>query len=116
VLGLDDAMGWEASVLDHFTTMVQTIAQKLSRDQRATLADQVGGSTYHLELWRGHPYEDEVLSELARFRERMSALRARLDAHNAAHAEVPRSLKVHAYYGQWVLEEDQHEESDDEEP
>lgn len=116
VLGMDDAMGWEASVLDHFSTMVQTIAQKLARDQRATLVDEVGGSTYHLELWRGHPYEEEVLGELRRFRERMTALRARLDAFNAAHAGTARSLKVHAYYGQWVLEEDQHDEADDAEP
>ena len=115
VLGLDDTLGWEASVLDHFSTMVQTIAQKLSKDQRATLADEVGGSTYHLELWRGHPHEDEVLGELGRFRERMSALRARLDEYNAGHRAGTPSLKVHAYYGQWVLEEDQHEESGDEE-
>src|SRR5262249_16915103 len=29
VLGLEDPTGWEASVLDHYTALVKTIAQKL---------------------------------------------------------------------------------------
>ncbi len=110
VLGLEDAAGWEASVLDHFTTVVRTIAQKLSIDQRATLADEVGGSTYHFPLWRGHPLADEVLGELRRFREKMSALRERIDRYNDEHPEQARTLRVDAYYGQTLNEE----ENDDE--
>ena len=106
VLGFDDPAGWEASVLDHFSTMVRTIAKKLAGDQRARLADEVGGSTYHFTLWRGHPLEAEVLSELRRFRERMSDLRARVDAYNAEHGEQAQSLAVDAYYGQTVTEEE----------
>ncbi len=114
VLGVGEAHGWEASVLDHFATLVQTITRKLALDQRAALDDEVGGSTYHLDLWRGHPYEDEVLGELRRFRERMTELRARLDGYNAAHGQPPYPLRVHAYYGQWVAEERGDEDVDDE--
>jgi hypothetical protein len=110
VLGLEDPAGWEASVLDHFSALVQTITRKLSVDQRAELADEIGGSTYHFDLWRGHPFEKEVVGELRRFRERMSALRDRLDAYNREHDGPERGqpgLRVDAYYGQAVIEEDE---------
>lgn len=105
VLGLEDPTGWEASVLDHYTALVKTIAQKLQVDQKATLADEVGGSTYHFDLFRGHPLEAEVLGELRRFRERMTSLRARVDAVNAKHPDPQERMRVDAYYGQCVLEE-----------
>jgi len=109
VLGFDDAAGWESSVLDHFTALVQTVVRKLSLDQRAHRHDEVGGSTYHFELWRGHPFESEVLGELGRFRERMSALRKKLDDYNKAQPTAGSKLRVVAYYGQSAVEE-----SDDE--
>lgn len=109
VLGFDDPAGWESSVLDHFTALVQTVIRKLSVDQRAKRSDEIGGSTYHFELWRGHPFESEVLGELSRFRERMSALRAKLDDYNRAQPSHGSKLRVVAYYGQSTLEE-----SDDE--
>lgn len=109
VLGFDDAAGWESSVLDHFTALVQTVIRKLSLDQRAHRHDEVGGSTYHFELWRGHPFESEVLGELGRFRERMSALRKKLDDYNEAQPTAGAKLRVVAYYGQSTVEE-----SDDE--
>jgi len=105
VLGLEDATGWEASVLDHFTTMVRTIAKKLAHAERATAKDENGGSTYHFDLFRGHPLEGEVLSELSRFRTRMSALREQVDRVNAEHGEQRLTLRVDAYYGQSVTEE-----------
>ncbi len=115
VLGFDDPAGWEASVLDHFSTMVRTIGKKLARDQRANAADEDGGSTYHFELWRGHPLEGEVVSELARFRQRMTALRERVDRVNAERGEQGRTLRVDCYYGQMVTEETADEaERDDE--
>jgi hypothetical protein len=118
VLGLEDPAGWEASVLDHFSALVQTITRKLSTDQRAKLADEIGGSTYHFDLWRGHPFEQEVVGELRRFRERMSALRDRLDAYNREHAEAGgerAKLRVDAYYGQSVIEEEDEERHGDDE-
>jgi hypothetical protein len=109
VLGFDDPAGWESSVLDHFTALVQTIMRKLSLDQRASRKDEIGGSTYHFVLWRGHPFESEILGELARFRERMSALRAKLDEHNREQPGPKRRLRVVAYYGQSTVEEDDDE-------
>lgn len=109
VLGFDDPAGWESSVLDHFTALVQTVVRKLSVDQRAKRHDELGGSTYHFELWRGHPFESEVLGELGRFRERMSALRKKLDDYNRAQPAPASRLRVVAYYGQSTVEE-----SDDE--
>ncbi len=97
---------------------MQTITRKLSTDQRAKLADEIGGSTYHFDLFRGHPFEQEVVGELRRFRERMSALRDRLDAYNQEHAEAggeKPKLRVDAYYGQSVIEEeDEARHGDDE--
>jgi len=106
VLGFDDPAGWESSVLDHFSALVQTVVRKLSVDQRAKRNDELGGSTYHFELWRGHPFESEVLGELGRFRERMSALRGKLDEYNRAQPGQKPKLRVVAYYGQSTVEED----------
>jgi hypothetical protein len=115
VLGFDDPAGWEASVLDHFSTMVRTIGKKLARDQRASAADEDGGSTYHFDLWRGHPLESEVVGELARFRQRMTALRERVDRVNAERGESSRTLRVDCYYGQSVTEETADEAEPDDE-
>lgn len=106
ILSLDNPAGWEASVLDHFSALVQTITRKLSLEQTATAADETGGSTYHFVLWRGHPMEDEILGELRRFRERQSAMRDRLDRYNREHGVQAQRLQVTAYYGQNVVEED----------
>lgn len=106
VLGLEDPAGWEAAVLDHFTAFVKTVARKLRLVQRATRADETGGSTYHFTLYRGHPFEDEVLGELRRFRDRFSALRDRIDQHNEEHGLPDERLRVDAYFGQCVTEEE----------
>jgi len=111
VLGLEDPAGWEASVLYHYTALVNTISRKLQVDQKASLSDYVGGSTYHIDLFRGHPLESEVLGELRRFRERMTALRTRVDAVKAADAGVHERIRVVVYCGQSLVEEgDDHEE------
>lgn len=106
VLGLDDSAGWEASVLDHYNALVRTIGKKLSLDPKAQIADEVGGSTYHFVLHREHPLLRDVTGELRRFRERMSALRERVDAHNRAHGVPADPIAVTAYYGQCVVEND----------
>jgi hypothetical protein len=114
VLGLGDPAGWEASVLDHFSAMVRTIGKKLTIDQRASSRDEIGGSTYHFTLYRGHPLQEEILGELARFRKRASELRARLDRHNAEHGLPADTLNVTAYYGQCVIENEGEEAHDEE--
>jgi DNA-binding MarR family transcriptional regulator len=117
MLGLDHTAGWEAAVLDHFSAVVKTFLVKLRMDRRATLADETGGSTYHLTLYRGHPMEEEVLGELRRFRRRFTELRERVARHNegepALRSGAARTISVHAYHGQYVLEEN-HDEGDDE--
>src|SRR5690606_34530978 len=52
---LGAAIGWEAAVFDHFQAVVKTICCRM-RDDRPTAPD-VGGSTYTLDIWRGHPLE-----------------------------------------------------------
>jgi hypothetical protein len=105
-LGLEDPAGWEAAVLDHFATLVKTVARKLQIDQKASRKDETGGSTYHLTLFRGHPLEEEVVGELRRFRERFTALRDRIDRYNAEHGLPDRRIRMDAYFGQCVVEEE----------
>jgi hypothetical protein len=105
VLGMDDSADWEASVLDHFSALVRTITTKLAKDPKARRDDQVGGSTYHYVLWQGHPMQEEVLGELARFRQRSSALRDRIDNYNAEHGIPADAYQVTAYYGQYSVQE-----------
>jgi ribosomal protein S25 len=111
VLGLDDPTGWEAAVLDHFSALVRTIGKKLSGDQRATARDETGGSTYHFVVWRGHPFEDEVVGELRNFRDRSSRLRDRIDKYNETHGIPEERMSVTAYYGQCVVEGEDNDES-----
>lgn len=105
-LQLEDPAGWEASVLDHFSTVVKTISNKLNVDPCATTRDETGGSTYHFTISRGHPMADEVLGELRRFRQKFTKLRERVDRHNADHGLPEGRLRVDAYYGQCVVEEE----------
>jgi hypothetical protein len=104
VLGFDDPAGWEAAVLDHYCALVRTIGKKLSVEQRAAADDEVGGSTYHFALHRGHPMEEEVLGQLRSFRAQCTALRERVDRHNAENGVGADPLQVTAYFGQCVVE------------
>jgi hypothetical protein len=81
---LDAAAGWEAAVLDHVHALVRTICQKLGLAPGAQEHEHVGGSTYTFSIWKGHPFADEVLGTLKRFRDEQSALRAKVDAPTRA--------------------------------
>ena len=48
--------------------------------------------------------------ELRRFRQRLSALRDRIDQYNEQNGLPNRRLRVDAYYGQRVVEEEQDEQ------
>jgi hypothetical protein len=114
LLSAEDPAGWEASVLDHFSTVVKTICQKLLAQARPTPDGETGGSTYHFALYAGSPFEGELRGELAAFRTRMTALREKVDADNRAHGLESCTIRVDAYYGQRVMEEaDDYDESDD---
>ena len=93
--------GWEVAVLDHYQAMTSAICAKLS-ERGARAQDVVGGSTWSLDVWAGHPLEDEATKTLARIREEMESLRARVDQHNAgAEAQAARQ-RVVIYVGQYV--------------
>jgi hypothetical protein len=109
--------GWEAAVLDHFQAVVTALCVKL-RLGTARSADReaVGGSTYMLDVWPGHPMAEEARSTLSRLRELVSDLRTRIDEHNAA-SERPRDAsdgEVTVYVGQFVKTNDDQGATDDE--
>jgi len=98
--------GWEAAVLDHFQALVSAINQKLSLGRsRTDLRDVVGGSTWSLDLWDGHPLEQEALGTLSRVRAEIEDLRGRIDAHNARADGTEPTKRVVCYVGQYVREE-----------
>jgi hypothetical protein len=100
-----DAKGWEAAVLDHFQAMVTAVIAKL-REQasRERPGDLVGGSTWSLDVWAGHPLEDEAKTLLRATRATVEDLRARIDAHNAATPHPSSPERVVFYAGQHVRE------------
>jgi hypothetical protein len=102
---LDATVGWEAAVYDHFRALVSTICRKLALPATAREQDLTGGSTYSFAVWSGHPHEDEVTATLKRFRAEQSALRAKVDAFNAAHG-IPEAQRrtVITYAGQHLVD------------
>ena len=109
---LDAGASWEGAVLDHFRALVSTIGARLRLPPGSPEAERVGGSTYTLEIWPGHPLEAEVLGSLSRFRAAQTELRERLDAYNAsASASAPAErVRVLSYAGQCVMDEQEGDE------
>lgn len=83
------SVGFEAAVFDHYQAMVQTFCRRLRGESPEVTVesvkpeDSVGGCTHSFDLWQGHPLAEEVLTTLAKYRQRMSALRAKVEVHNA---------------------------------
>ncbi|MDQ2647321.1 MAG: winged helix DNA-binding domain-containing protein [Myxococcota bacterium] len=102
---LGTSQGWEVAVLDHFQAMVGAISAKLGAVARSDASDVVGGSTFSLDVWDGHPLEGEALGTLSRVRAELESLRSRIDAHNAEAATGPGAKRVIYYMGQYVREE-----------
>ena len=101
--------GWEAAVLDHFQAVVTAICVKLRIGAaRSADGDAVGGSTYTLDVWPGHPLEGEARGTLARLRALVSDLRDRIDTYNANHPRPPNGSdrEVTVYVGQFVKTND----------
>ncbi len=101
VLPVDDPVGWEAAVLDHYQAVVQTICARL-RPEDAPSAT-AGGSTYTFDVWDGHPLADDVRELLTRFRADTSELRQRVEAHNAKQGMPGDFDRVVVYAGQSVI-------------
>jgi hypothetical protein len=106
---LGHSVGWAAAVLDHFQALVRTISARLRNGASGQPEDRTGGSTYTFVVWPGHPFEEEVCGELRRYRDRQTALRAKVDAHNRAHGIPTTYLEVVSYAGQCALERDAQE-------
>jgi hypothetical protein len=109
LIPLDAAVGWEAAVYDHFQAMVRTICVKLGLPAEAKEHPLVGGSTYSFSVWEGHPLHEEVIESLKRFRDEQSALRARVDGHNAQHGLPARHTRVTTYAGQHLIDQEEEE-------
>ena len=84
--------------------MVKTICCRL-RDDRATsnAGDTVGGSTFTIDVWPGHPLDEEVCATLARLRSMLIDLRQRADAYNATHGIPEGHNQVVLYVGQCLI-------------
>jgi hypothetical protein len=100
---LGESRGWEAAVLDHFQAMVSAVTMKL-RDGavRADLREIVGGSTWSLDVWPGHPLRDEALGILARIRREIEDLRYRIDGAAIEPPSADVRERVVFYAGQYV--------------
>jgi hypothetical protein len=101
---LANEAGWEAAVFDHYRALVQTICQRLTPSAAAASAHgRVGGSTFTLDVWEGHPHAEEAYGVLARFRAEHTALYERIEAHNAQHGRPAEYDQVVIYGGQHVV-------------
>ncbi|MDD9965145.1 MAG: hypothetical protein OXR73_02895 [Myxococcales bacterium] len=110
LIPLDEAAGWEASVIDHYQATVNALAAKLSMPARtSTASDEVGGTTLTFDLWPGHPREQEIRALLRSTRASLLPLWEDVEAYNRDH--VPHAstetYQVHFYCGQYVVEEEE---------
>jgi hypothetical protein len=113
-ISYDDPTGWQAAVFDHYQALVLAVCAKVRAGRTTAQSDEsIGGSTYHLDVWAGHPLEREALGFLAGMRRQAVALRHAIEQHNAEHPRPPdaREQRVIVYVGQTVtMEEDAHED------
>jgi hypothetical protein len=94
--------GWEAALLDHFQAVVSAMCVKLRNGEtRALPDDEVGGSTYTFDVWRGHPKEAEVRALLKRQRDELGRLWDQVLEHNKSEPlRGPDQRRVTFYCGQ----------------
>lgn len=115
VIPLGAPAGWEAAVFDHFQALVTTIICRLRDDKEtASLSDRIGGSTYTIDVWPGHPLAEEVCGSLARIRAQLSNLRERVEAFNGEHEAPETNTRVVIYAGQCLIGEGSEQSNHDE--
>src|SRR5690606_19403961 len=100
--------GWEAALFDHYQALVTAMCAKLrSGSSRSSYRDSIGGSTYTIDLWSGHPLEKDVLALLQKIRQEVTDLRERVDAIPKPNSLGPEAdMRVIFYAGQTVLGND----------
>jgi hypothetical protein len=114
VLPLGSPVGFEAAMFDHFRAVVNTLTSRLREGRgAASLRDRGGGSTYTVEIWPGHPLEEEAYATLGRLREDIGNLRRRIEAHNATQTLPENHTKLHLYVGQCPIPQGQGATDDD---
>jgi len=105
LIPLGDVAGWEAAVFDHYQALVTAICAKLAGGQASSSeGDTIGGSTYHYDVWEGHPHYEEVAGHLARLRAVSVELREKVERYNSGQT-LPSDDRLHkftAYVGQTV--------------
>jgi hypothetical protein len=106
LIPLGSAVGWEAAVFDHFKAVVTTIVGRLSNQAASALEDQIGGSTYTIDVWPGHPLAKEVVSTLKQVRSMLSDLRKRVEHHNEGQERPQQYSRVVIYAGQNLINEE----------
>lgn len=106
VVPLGAAVGWEAAVFDHFKALVTTVLSRLNENRATALDDRVGGGTYTIDVWPGHPLQDEVFGTLARLRSTLTDLRERVAKINADQPLPEAHTRVVIYAGQCLTNED----------
>ena len=82
-------VGWEGALYDHFHAVVKNLCRWL-REFDEGAPHTAHASTYTLDVWQGHPFEEQARALIGRYRDEVSALRARIEEYNAAHS-VPES-------------------------
>lgn len=103
---LGTAQGWEAAVLDHFQAMIGAISRKLALGPTpAGQQEIVGGSTWSLDVWPGHPLEARAKETLSRVRREVETLRKEIDAVNQEQPAPSVSERIIVYVGQNVQSE-----------
>jgi len=105
VIPYGDSVGWEAAVFDHYQAVLTAIANKVQRGASRALPDEsIGGSTYHFDLYRGHPLEKRVLGFLKTIRQQASALREDLNQHDQTQENTnQKGYRIVFYAGQNLL-------------
>lgn len=111
IIPLGAPVGWEAAVFDHYKAAVTTILHRLSERRPALADDHVGGSTYTMDVWDGHPLSDEVYGSLSRIRAMLGDLRLRVSEFNKTQTVPDNHSRVVIYVGQSSI----HEESESDE-
>jgi hypothetical protein len=103
---LGSAVGWEAAVFDHFKALVNTVTGRLGIDRSsATLADRIGGSTYTLDVWPGHPHAEEAYETLRGLRHQLGELREKVERYNVDHPMPEDYTQVLLYVGQCLIKQ-----------
>lgn len=102
VIPVGASAGWEAALLDHYQAVVTTMINKVAgKTHGAKRGAATGGSTYHFDLYEGHPHEREILDLLANYRGALTALRTQARAYPPP---AGQGYRVMFYVGQDVRE------------